>query len=69
MSDTPVYHRITTLAIQIILANCATPLLGLIDTAVMDHIGSAARSSLRFGVYCFCGGERCVFVGSLGEGV
>lgn len=38
----PGYRGIVRLAIPIILANSATPLLGLVDTAVIGHVGSAA---------------------------
>lgn len=37
----PSHRRIAALAVPIIVANCATPLLGLVDTAVIGHLGSA----------------------------
>ncbi len=37
----PGYRRILALAIPVILANSATPMLGLVDTAVIGHTGSA----------------------------
>lgn len=41
-STVPGYRGIIRLAIPIILANSATPLLGLVDTAVIGHVGNAA---------------------------
>ena len=37
----PSRRQILALAWPIVLANCATPLLGLIDTAVIGHVGEA----------------------------
>lgn len=42
MSLPPGYSRLLQLAWPIMLANAATPTLGLVDTAVMGHKGSAA---------------------------
>jgi MATE family multidrug resistance protein len=39
--DIPSRRRILALAWPIVLANCATPLLGLTDTAVIGHVGAA----------------------------
>lgn len=41
-STVPHYQGIIRLAIPIILANSATPLLGLVDTAVIGHVAGAA---------------------------
>jgi MATE family multidrug resistance protein len=51
----PTSHgAITRLAIPIILANAAVPLLGLIDTAVIGHSGNAADvGAIAFGALIF----------------
>ncbi len=36
------YRRVTALALPIILANLAVPLLGIVDTAVIGHLGRVA---------------------------
>ena len=41
----PGYRALITLAIPVILANIAVPLLGLVDTAVIGHTGDAAALS------------------------
>ena len=55
------HRNIIRLAIPIILANAAVPLLGLVDTAVIGHsgtsadLGAIALGSLIFSfVYFFC---------------
>lgn len=54
-SSIPTSHgAITRLALPIILANAATPLLGLVDTAVIGHSGSAADiGAIAFGSLIF----------------
>ncbi len=42
-SPLPGYRKIFQLAWPIILANCSVPLLGLVDTAVIGHTGSAVE--------------------------
>lgn len=42
LAEAPSYSRISRLALPIILANAAQPLLGLADTAFMGHFGEAA---------------------------
>lgn len=55
MSRTPVSHRsVLSIAVPIMLSNLSTPLLGMVDTAVMGrmpdpiHIGAVALGSLIF---------------------
>lgn len=54
-SSVPTTHgAITRLAIPIILANAAVPLLGLVDTAVIGHSGTAADvGAIAFGSLIF----------------
>jgi len=42
-AQAPGHGRIARLAWPIILANCAVPLLGLVDTAVIGHTGSVVE--------------------------
>lgn len=42
MTSVPSYRQMLLLALPIILANSATPLLGLVDTAVIGNVGTVA---------------------------
>lgn len=50
----PTYSQLWTLAWPVMLANAATPLLGLVDTAVIGHVGSVSdMGALALGALAF----------------
>ncbi|MDX1606865.1 MAG: MATE family efflux transporter, partial [Candidatus Competibacterales bacterium] len=54
MMRVPDQRQILGMAAPIIVANCATPLLGLVDTAVIGHVGTTSDlGAIAFGALIF----------------